>query len=211
MITLRAPTRILKWTLAAALLVAFPAQAQSPDEIPLGSALPSATVQLSRVNGGQATLSSLQGDAATVVIFWSNQCPWVEKYEDRVVNLASTYGDRGVRFVLLNSNDANAYPQEAPSVSADRAGGANYPAALAYLSDPTSAVAKAFGAQRTPHVYVFDGDASLVYVGTIDDSPGDPGNVKENYLDATLQAILSGSSVPVPKTKAFGCTIKFVN
>lgn len=207
----RTVARALKWTLAAAVLVAVPTQAQSPEELPLGSAMPSASVELSRVDGGEATLGSLRGDAATVVMFWSNQCPWVEKYEGRVTGLVSDYANRGVRFVLINSNDANAYPQEAASASAERAESAGYPAGLTYLSDPASDIAGAFGAQRTPHVYVFDGDGSLVYVGTIDDSPGDPDNVKQSYLQDTLEAVVSGSNVPVPKTKAFGCTIKFAN
>lgn len=202
--------RTLKWTLTAGLLVVGTAHAQSPEEIPLGSEMPAAAVQLSRAGGGQATLGSLQGSAATVVLFWSNQCPWVEKYQGRVAELASAYGDRGVRFVLINSNDPAAYPQEAASASAESFGAAGFPSSVTYLNDPSAAVAGAFGAERTPHVFVFDGDASLVYVGTIDDSPGDPSNVGEQYLEDALAAVVGGSGVPVPKTKAFGCTIKFV-
>ena len=201
--------RTLKWTLAAGLLVVGTARAQSPEEIPLGSEMPAATVQMSRVGGGQATLGSLQGSAGTVVLFWSNQCPWVEKYQGRVADLANAYGDRGVRFVLINSNDPTAYPQEAAAASAEHFGSAGFPASVTYLSDPSAAVAGAFGAQRTPHIFVFDGDASLVYVGTIDDSPGDPSNVGAQYLGDALAAVVGGSGVPVPKTKAFGCTIKF--
>lgn len=207
--TLRTIIRTLSWTLAAAVLVAAPALGQAPEEIPLGSEMPSTTVQLSRVNGGQATLGGLQGDAATVVLFWSNQCPWVEKYEDRLVGIMNDYTERGVNFVIINSNDPNAYPQEAAAAGAEHFRNAGYPAGVNYLSDGTSDVATAFGAQRTPHVYVFDGAESLVYVGTIDDSPGDPANVKEQYLRKALDAVLGGSSVAVPKTKAFGCTIKF--
>lgn len=208
---LHAISRTLKWTVAAAVLIVAPARAQSPEEIPLGSEMPAVATQLSRVGGGPAALGSLQGDAATVVLFWSNQCPWVEKYEDRMVGLVNDYSDRGVRFVIINSNDPNAYPQEAAAAGAERFKSANYPTGLVYLSDPASEVAGAFGAQRTPHVFVFDDSASLVYVGTIDDSPGDPANVKQRYLNEALDAVLGGSNVAVPKTKAFGCTIKFTN
>lgn len=203
--------RTFSWTLVAAVLVVATASAQAPEEIPLGSEMPSTAVQLNRVSGGQATLGGLQGDAGTVVLFWSNQCPWVEKYEDRFVGIVNDYTQRGVNFVIINSNDPNAYPQEAAEAGAQRFSSAGYPAGLAYLSDSTSEVALAFGAQRTPHVYVFDSAGSLAYVGTIDDSPGDPANVKQQYLRLALDAVLGGSSIAVPKTKAFGCTIKFTN
>ena len=207
--TLRNVTRTLSWTVAALVLAVAPVYGQAPEEIPLGSTMPSAGEQLSRVTGGQATLGSLQGDAATVVMFWSNQCPWVEKYEDRLIGLVDDYTPQGVSVVIINSNDPSAYPQESASSGAERFSSAGYPSGLTYLTDPNSAVAAAFGAQRTPHAYVFDGAGSLVYVGTIDDSPGDPANVKQQYLRQAVDAVLNGSSVPVPKTKAFGCTIKF--
>lgn len=187
----------------------LPVQAQSPEEIPLGSEMPATQAQLSRAGGGQATLASLQGSQGTVVVFWSNQCPWVEKYADRLAALVNDFSGRGVGFVLINSNDPSAYPQESAQQSAQRASG--YPSALAYLSDSDSDVASAFGAQRTPHVFVFDANDMLVYVGTIDDSPGDAGNVTEPYLRRALDALVAGNSIPVPRTKAFGCTIKYSN
>lgn len=209
--TLKSITRAAIWTLGIVILGVGTAQAQSPEEIPLGSEMPSVTVQLNRVGGGQASLGSLQGSAGTVVVFWSNQCPWVEKYEGRLTAIVNDFAGRGVGFVLINSNDPAAYPQETPEQSARRSSDAGYPSALVYLSDPSSDVAEAFGAQRTPHVFVFDENDMLVYVGTIDDSPGDAGNAAERYLRRSLEALLSGESVPVPKTKAFGCTIKYTN
>ena len=208
---LKSIARTLIWTLPAVALAIGPARAQSPEEIPLGSEMPSTSVQLGRVGGGQASLAGLQGSAGTVVVFWSNQCPWVEKYEARLVDIVNEYSGRGFGFVLINSNDPSAYPKEAADQGAQRASGANYPSSLVYLSDPMSDLARAFGAQRTPHVYLFDENNTLVYVGTIDDSPGDAGNVSDRYLRQTLDAILGGSSVPVPKTKAFGCTIKYTS
>jgi thiol-disulfide isomerase/thioredoxin len=208
---LKSIARTLIWTLPAVALAIGPAHAQSPEEIPLGSEMPSTSVQLSRVGGGQTSLASLQGSAGTVVVFWSNQCPWVEKYEARLVDIVNEYSGRGFGFVLINSNDPSAYPKEAADQGAQRASGANYPSSLVYLSDPMSDLARAFGAQRTPHVYLFDENNTLVYVGTIDDSPGDAGNVTDRYLRQTLDALLGGSSVPVPKTKAFGCTIKYTS
>ena len=174
-------------------------------ELPLGSSMPMADQAMPQADGSQASLSSLAGTTGTVVIFWSNQCPWVDKYEGRVKALHNDYSGQSINFVLVNSNDASAFPQESAQVSAE----AGY--AMPYLMDKSSVLANAFGASRAPHVYVFDGDQSLVYVGTIDDSPGDPGNVKNTYLADALSALVSGDAIPVAKTKAFGCTIKFAS
>jgi hypothetical protein len=174
-------------------------------EIPLGTSMPMADEAMPRAEGGQATLSSLAGSTGTVVIFWSNQCPWTDKYEDRVMGLHDAYQGQNLRFVLVNSNDEAAFPQESAASSAEQ----GYP--MPYLMDKSSALANAFGASRAPHVFVFDADRSLVYAGTIDDSPGDPGNVKSTYLDDALSALVSGQPIPVAKTKAFGCTIKFAS
>lgn len=202
----RTHTRIVFWTLVMACAVVLPSSAQ---ELALGTRMPLADVSLSDVKGGQATLSGLAGDRGTVVVFWSNQCPWVEKYEARFNALVSDFTNRGMNFVLINSNDAGAYPKESAAASSERFDRSRYPSSLTYLSDPDSRFAEAFGAERTPHVYVFDSNRSLVYVGTIDDSPGDPGNVKEHYLRDALNSVVGGAEVAVPTTKAFGCTIKF--
>lgn len=202
---------VLFGTAALFMAAALPALAQSTAEIPLGSEIPSASVQLDRVDGGQASLGSLQGSVGTVVVFWSNQCPWVEKYENRLIDAVNTYSGQGIGFVLINSNNPSAYPQETAAQSAQRANSGNYPSGLAYLADPSSDVARAFGAERTPHVFLFDENGTLVYVGAVDDSPGDEGNVTDRYLQQALDAVVGGSSVPVPQTKAFGCTIKYTN
>lgn len=204
-------TPLAIWILLIGLIGVSSAQAQSPEEIPLGSEIPATQVALSRVEGGQTSLGALQGSQGTVVVFWSNQCPWVEKYEDRLTAIVDEFAGQGVGFVLINSNDPSAYPQESAEQSAQRMSDAGYPSALVYLADPTSEVAESFGAQRTPHVFMFDANGTLVYVGTIDDSPGDAGNANEPYLRRSLEALVSGNSMSVPKTKAFGCTIKYSN
>jgi hypothetical protein len=75
--------------------------------------------------------------------------------------------------------------------------------------DAGSDLAEAFGASRTPQVFVFNADNALVYSGTLDDSPGDPASVQKHYLRDALDALLSGTSIAVPRTKAFGSMIKF--
>lgn len=188
-------------------LVALPAQAQS-EELSLGSTLPLADRTMTdAVSGRQARLADLGGERGTVVVFWSNTCPWANKYESRLNELARTYTGRGFGFALVNPNDPVAFPDEAADASRQRAESNGY--GVPYLMDAGSELARAFGASRTPHVFVFDANDRLVYVGTIDDSPGDPSNVGASYLGDALSAAAGGSPIGVAKTKAFGCTIKF--
>ncbi len=180
---------------AALLFAALPAaQAQ---ELPLGSKLPSVSV------GGQS-LPGLAGSQGTVVVFWSNQCLWTGKYADRVKSLAKEFSGQGFNFVLVNANDASAFPQE--SAEEVQSAASKYPQ-MTYFKDASAAAAQAFGAVRTPHVYVFDGNESLVYAGAVDDSPSDPSNVQEPYLENALQALAGGQDVSVAQTKAFGCQL----
>ena len=195
------------WVLLSVLLLfAVPAAAQ-PEPMPLGSTMPSATLQ--RVDGTAVQLSNVAGQTGTVLLFWSNQCPWVDRYEDRVMDLVVRFQPQSVQFLLVNSNDASAFPQESLDASRDRANERGYQAL--YVRDNGSSLARALGATRTPHAFVFDADQTLIYTGTIDDSPSGPQGVTKTYLADVLAAVTSGGEVPVPRTKAFGCTIKFAN
>lgn len=196
----------LLWTFLAVSVLASPAAAQ---ELVPGSAMPMADVAMSDVDGGEATLARLAGEQGTVVIFWSNQCPWIQRYEERLIALTDSFAPLGLSFVLVNSNDGSAFPQESPAESRATFERSGFPSGVAYLIDPTSELARSFGAERTPHAFVFDESGVLVYMGAIDDSPGDPANVSARYLRSALDAVVSGADVAVPQTKAFGCTIKF--
>lgn len=197
--------RSVRWTLPLLLYAFLGSTAVLAQELPLGAQMPMADQSLANASGGQAALSGLRGERGTVVVFWSNQCPWIDKYADRVTSLAGDFEGQGVSVVLVNSNDAEAYPQESLEQSREKGYG------VAYLMDPESRLARAFGAERTPHVFVFDPNNALVYVGTIDDSPGDAANVQKTYLRDALTALVGGGASAVPQTKAFGCTIKFKN
>jgi thiol-disulfide isomerase/thioredoxin len=191
----------LTFTLAA------PTASAQPEEMPLGSSLPSVDAPMKRVDGSSVSVPDLLGAEATVFVFWSNQCPWVDKYEDRVQAMVEEFGGQGVRFVLVNANDDAAFPGESLQASRERAESAGYEAT--YVRDPTAALAQSLGASRTPHVFLFDDTKTLVYAGTIDDSPADPDNVSKPYLQNAITAVLGGESVPVADTKAFGCMLKY--
>ena len=78
-----------------------------------------------------------------------------------------------------------------------------------YVVDNASAVARAFGATRTPEAFLFDGSGKLVYHGTIDDNTYEASKVTRSYLKEAADALLAGKSVPDAETKSVGCSIKF--
>ena len=198
---------VYKWfalLLFGVVLSATTVQAQ-PQELPLGSDLPSQDLSVSLVDGSSTTIGDLTGSAGTVFVFWSNQCPWIDNYKRRIQELHNTFSNQGIAFVAVNANDANAFPKESA------AEGQQQNLGFPYAIDTGSQFANALGASRTPHVFVFDANNTLVYVGTIDDSSGDPDNVTKSYLEDALQAVVGGSAVPQGKTKAFGCMIKYYN
>ena len=78
-----------------------------------------------------------------------------------------------------------------------------------YVMDEDAKLAKAFGAMKTPHVYLFDADDRLVYTGAIDDNAKSAKRVKKNYLMDALSSLGSGENIATRKTKALGCSIKF--
>ena len=172
----------------------------------MGSPMPEASRPLITTDGSEQTLASVRGNGGTLVIFWSNQCPWVDRYEDRVLGLQERAQADDIALVLINSNNASAFPDESREANRDRARAQGY--SMLYLKDPEGVVARAFGASRTPHVFLFDAEGSLVYRGAIDDSPGDPESVQENYLLEAIAAVASGETPATSSTRAFGCTIK---
>lgn len=187
----------------ALLLIGYGSAHAQPEPMPVGSSMPSATLQ--QTDGTTLQLPAAAGEAGTVVIFWSNQCPWVDRYEDRVIELVNRFQGQGIRFMLVNANDASAFPQESMEAMRERPDA--YPAP--YVQDGGAQLAQALGATRTPHAFVFDATQTLVYTGTIDDSPSGASGVSATYLADALSAIIRGEEVPTPQTKAFGCTIKF--
>ena len=65
-----------------------------------------------------------------------------------------------------------------------------------------------YGPTTTPHVFVFDQDRKLQYVGNIDQNEK-PGTGNGENLRAATNAILAEKAIENPVTKSFGCSIKW--
>ncbi len=171
----------------------------------LGSKAPD--FSLPGVDGGVRTLASFGDAKALCVVFSCNHCPYVKAYEGRFVAMQAELGPKGFQLVAVNSNDAEGYPEDSFEAMRARAAerGFNFP----YLRDESQAVARAYGAVRTPHVFLFDGARRLAYVGRIDDSWDNPAKVTRSELREAVDDVLAGRPVRLPETFAVGCTIKW--
>jgi peroxiredoxin len=148
-----------------------------------------------------------EGVEATVVYWTCNHCPYALAWQDRLHAAARDYGDRGVRFLAVNSNDAERYPADSLAAMRERVereGGWPNP----FLHDETQEVARAFGAQRTPDVFVFDRDLALRYRGAPDADYEDPGQDAAWLRDA-LDAVLADGEPQRAETEPVGCSIKW--
>jgi peroxiredoxin len=144
---------------------------------------------------------------ATVVVWTCNHCPYAIAWHDRLLEVARDYADRGVRFLAINSNDADNYRAdslEAMRERVEKEGGWPHP----YLHDESQDVARAWGAERTPHVFVLDPELRLRYEGAPDPDYDDPEH-NAVWLREALDDVLAGREVRRPETEAVGCTIKW--
>ena len=159
------------------------------------------------VDGKEHSLNDYGGKSAVAVVFSCNHCPYVRAWEDRMVQIQADYMNKGAQLVAINANDATKYPDDSFPKMKERAQEKrfNFP----YLRDETQEVARGYGAERTPEVFLFDRNLILQYHGAIDDNYDDPKAVREHYLRNALDAILSGKSTSLAETKPVGCTIKW--
>jgi peroxiredoxin len=162
---------------------------------------------LRATDGTIVTPEQFAGAAVLGVIFWCNHCPYVKAWEDRIIALQRAYADRGVQFVLINSNDPIAYPDDSFEAMQRRAREKQYP--FPYLVDETQEVARRYGATRTPEVFLFDRNRELRYHGAPDDNVEDPAAVRAHYLRDAIDALLAGRDPEPTETPPRGCTIKW--
>ena len=151
-------------------------------------------------------LSETKQAEETVVIFTCNTCPYSQAYEPVLVEMAQEFAEKPVSFVLINSNSVEVQPGDSYDAMVQRAKDKKFP--FAYLHDETQEVATAYGAERTPEVFCFDGDLKLRYHGAPDDNY-DETLADVPYLRNALDAVLAGQEPPVAETPAVGCTIKW--
>jgi peroxiredoxin len=204
--------RLLLWTLcllalgltSAALAVA---DDDAPHSLALGSTAPMADVKMKTADGKEIAIADVAGKKGTLVVFTCNGCPYAKAWQTRIATIGNAATKRGLGVIAINANDPDVNSEDSFDGMVVRAKmlGIKYP----YAMDETSNIARAFGATRTPEVFLFDAAGKLVYHGTVDDNAHDASAVKQPYLRRAVDAVVAGKSVPVGETKAIGCGIKF--
>jgi peroxiredoxin len=193
----------VKKLLAVSSVVLFAAAAAPAADLKIGAPAPDFTLP-SASDGKMVALKDLLAkNKAVAVIFVATKCPVSNAYNGRMAALGTEYAAKGIPVVGINSNKAELAPEVAAHAKEH---GFTFPV----VKDEGNRVADAYGAQKTPEVFVISAKGDLLYHGRIDESQDDPKGVKSPDLRNALEAILAGKPVPAAETKAFGCTIKRV-
>lgn len=166
--------------------------------------------KLKNVDGRMVSLDDFPKAKGFIVTFTCNHCPYAKLYEQRIMDLDKQYAGKGYPVIAINPNDATDYPEDSFEKMQARAGEKQY--TFPYLVDETQEIAQAYGATKTPHIYVLQrehGTLKVKYIGAIDNAPQEAAKATEFYVKDAIDALLAGKEVPKTVTKAVGCSIKW--
>jgi peroxiredoxin len=180
------------------------------DPPPVGSAAPD--FSLTDAKGKTHSLADYKGKY--VVLEWFNpECPFVKKHygSSNMQNLQKEFTDKGVVWLTIDSNapgtEGNLSPEQAEKVTT-----AWKTHQTALLLDPEGKVGRAYGAKNTPNMVIINPEGKIAYEGAIDSkATPNPADIPSstNYVKAALDESLAGQPVSNPKTKPYGCSVKY--
>lgn len=168
---------------------------------------PAPRFRLPATDGKTYALDDFASDPVLVIFFTCNHCPYVTGSDESTRNTVEKFARRGVRFVAINSNSKNTYAEDDFPHMVERMRDQKFP--WIYLHDATQEIARAYGALRTPHFYVFDRDRKLIYTGRAVDNPRKAENSQSHDLERALEEHLAGRPITVPLTNPIGCNVKW--
>jgi peroxiredoxin len=205
--------RTMGWVALVLVLLVSVARADDPKPLAIGAAAPD--FDLPGVDGMNHKLADYKDAKLLCVVFTCNHCPTAQAYEERLKKLHADYKDKGVAVVAISPNDPKAlrldelgYTDLTDSLEDMKIRAKDQGFEFPYLYDgDTQQVSRAYGVLATPHVFLFDQERKLRYVGRIDDS--DVKEVKRQELRDAIEALLAGKKVEVEQTKIFGCSTKW--
>ena len=198
----------MRLTVLASFLVLFQIviMAQKP-VLSVNDELPGSDIEMKCATYGVThSLNDLKKENGLLVIFSCNTCPFVVAWENRFPVVSKIAKENNIGVAFLNSNYKKRDGDDSWEAMKQHAKDYNY--SWPYLLDKESILANAFGAQTTPHVFLFDKNSKLVYKGAIDDSHSDATKVKDFYLKDALNSLGTGNQIAVTETRNLGCSIK---
>lgn len=166
--------------------------------------------KLKNVDGKMVSMADYKTAKGFIVVFTCNHCPFSKAYEQRIMDLNTMYAPKGYPVIAISSNDKDVVPEDSYENMQALAKEKQY--AFPYLYDETQAVAKTFGATRTPQIFILNKEKKgtvLLYTGAIDDNTDNPADVTTKYVQNAMTEILAGKPVEQNFTKAVGCSIKW--
>lgn len=174
-------------------------------KLPMGD--PIINFNLPAVNGKSYSPSDFSDKKILVIIFMCNHCPYVHAIINRLISIQSDYANRSVQLIGINSNDAIDYPEDSFEAMKEWAvqKGINF----VYLRDEDQLIAKAYKAQCTPDIYIYNQNRQLVYHGRIDDNWQDESAVKKQELREALDVTLEERPITENQLPTIGCSIKW--
>ena len=162
--------------------------------------------QLKSTSGKLVTLKDYKSVKGYIVVFTCNTCPYAQAYEQRIIDLHNKMAPMGWPVVAIMPNDPSVQPGDGFDKMVERAKEKKYP--FEYLLDDGQKVFPAYGAVRTPHVFLLDKDRKVRYIGGVDDNSEDETLVTRRYVEEAIAAVEKGLEPEPNLTKAVGCMIK---
>ena len=162
--------------------------------------------QLKSTSGKLVTLKDYKNVKGYIVVFTCKTCPYAQAYEQRIIDLHNKMAPMGWPVVAIMPNDPSVQPGDGFDKMVERAKEKKYP--FEYLLDEGQKVFPAYGAVRTPHVFLLDKDRKVRYIGGVDDNSEDETLVTRRYVEEAIAAVEKGGEPEPNLTKAVGCMIK---
>lgn len=191
-----------------------------PDEVKglnIGDTAPLADTDMKGTDGNMYALSKQVGKKGLIVVFSCNTCPFVvgsesfAGWEGQYNDLYKMATSKGIGFMLVNSNQAKREGDDSMEAMINHAKEKSYATEMPYVVDENSALANAFGAKTTPHVYFFDENMKLIYQGAIDNTVDSKRKEDKNYLQDAMNSHAAGRPIAENTTPPRGCSIKRVS
>ena len=196
---------IVTTILLVAIAVGFVRSAANAIE-PITPGTPAPMFSLTDESGATVSLDAFRGKI--VVLEWTNpECPFVRRHYSAktMETLAKRYREKGVVWLAINSSRKGTQADNRDWKDLHRF---SYP----ILDDRSGVVGKQYGARTTPHMFVIGTDGRVAYQGAIDsDAGGDETEGVVNYVERSVEALLAGTPVETPSTKAYGCSVKYAS
>jgi peroxiredoxin len=191
---------------AFALLITGTIAAQNIQPLPLSSKLPLADIKMKATDGKSYSIQDTKGKNGVLVMFSCNTCPYVVRYQARTRETLKYAKENGIGIIIINSNEAQRTDEDSFEAMKDYAKAQGYSNAP-YVVDVNAKVADAFGATRTPELFLFNSKGVLVYHGAIDDNHM-AAETKRQHAKLAMEELAAGKEITIKESRSVGCTIK---